>query len=95
MVPWQARDPVLRVEQEHPVLGQIDRRPDDGDLGRTVGEACGGIGEIEFPWFHGVVGVGQLEMADQAEQQVRPGPDEIAQPDPAIVRRDRDELVDR
>jgi hypothetical protein len=39
--------------------------------------------------------VGHLEVADQAEQQVRPGADEIAQPDPAIVRRERYQIVDR
>ena len=76
------------------MLGQIHRRPDDGDLGGAVGEAGGGIGEIEFPWLHRDFGVGNFEVADQAEQEVRPGPDEIAQPDPAVVRRDRDEIVD-
>ena len=53
-----------------------------------------GIGEVEFPWLNGDFGVSHLEVTDQAEQQVGAGADQVAQPDPAVVRRDRDEVVD-
>ena len=39
--------------------------------------------------------MGGLEMPDQAEQQVGAGADEITQPDAAVVRGQRDEIVDR
>ena len=94
VVPWQARHPVLGVEDEHPMLGQVDRRPDDGYFGGAVGKAGRRVGEVEFPWLHGDFGMSRFEVADQAEQQVRSGADEIAEPDPAVVRRDRDEVVD-
>jgi hypothetical protein len=64
MVPWQTGHPVLGIENEHPVLGQIDRRPDDGHLGTAVREARGRIGEVEFPWLHRDFGVGKFEVAD-------------------------------
>ena len=76
------------------MLRQVDRWPDDGHLGGSVGETGRGIGEVEFPWLHGDFGVDHLEMADQPEQQVGTGSDQVAQPDAAVVRRDRDEVVD-
>ena len=76
------------------MLGQIDRRPDDGHFSGAVGQAGSGVGEVEFPWLHCDFGIAGLEVADQPEQQVRAGSDQIAQPDAAVVRRDRDEVVD-
>ena len=77
------------------MLGQIHGWPDDRDLGAAVGEPGRRIGEVEFPWLNGDFGIRGLEVPHQPEQQVRPGADQVAQPDPPVVRRERDEVVDR
>ena len=76
------------------MLRQVDRRPDDGHLGGSVGEAGRGSVKSNSLGSNGDFGVSRFEMADQAEQQVGAGSDEVAQPDAAVVRRDRDEIVD-
>ena len=77
------------------MLGQVYRWPDDGDFGAAVGEAGRRIGEVEFSWLNSDFGIRGLEVTHQPEQQVRPGADQVAQPDPAVVRREGDEVVDR
>ena len=77
------------------MLGQVDRRADDRDLGAAVGEARRGIGEIELDRFDGDLGVGGLEVADQAEQQIGAGADQIADAQhPAPGAREQEQVVD-
>jgi hypothetical protein len=95
MIPRQAGHPVLGVEDEHPVFRQIHRRPDDRHLGGAVGQARRRISEVEFPWLQGDFRIGGFEVPHQPEQQVSTGADQIAQPDPAVVRGQVDQVVDR
>ena len=83
VVARQARHPGLGVEHQHPVLGQVDRWPDDRHLGAAVGQARCGVGEVVLDWLDGDLGVGGLEVPDQAEQQVRAGADQVTDPEHA------------
>ena len=56
------------------MFGQIDRRPDQRHLGGAVGQPGGGVGEVEFDRFDADVGIGNLEVTDDAEQQIAPVP---------------------
>jgi hypothetical protein len=94
MIPGQARHPVLGVEDQHPVFWQIHRRPDDSHLGGAVGQAGSRVGEVEFPWLHGDLGIGGLEVPDQPEQHVGAGSDQVAQPDAPVAPGRRDQIVD-
>ena len=74
VVPRQAGHPVLGVEDQHPVFGQIHRRPDDGHLGGAVGEPGRRIGEVEFPWLDRDFGVGGLEVRTSRNSTSAPVP---------------------
>jgi hypothetical protein len=94
MIPGQAGHPVLGVEDQHPVIRQVHRWPDDGDLRRTVRQAGRRVREVEFPWLHADLGIRELEMPDQTEQHVGAGADQVAQPDASVGPGHRDEVVD-
>src|SRR5882757_1950596 len=76
------------------MIRQIHRWPDDGHLRGAIGQSGSGVGEVEFPWLHTDLGIGRLEVADQPEQYVSPGADQIAQSDAAVAPGRRDEVVD-